>query len=396
MENLSQLKSSRTLAVSAILAGLVALAVLFAPSARAEDKPFSITFDEHQVKIGVIPDIPVGATSTGGSITGTVDETGKVTIPAKDFVFPIYGLDEPVALSAYMSTTGPATGTWDEQTGALTLDAKAGIFLKINVGQTLDLLGGLGVDLGDQLGPLAGFLNGNLACGFSPMDVTFSTESEGGARFAKGTLGPGAISAEWSQLGKFAGQSGVGFSTLACPLIKSQLPSLLEGVLGGTGTELPIDLGDLDIASLLTNLDDLDLGPSSIVLSRSLDESTPPVEEPPVEEPEVKTPRLKLTVTPRKRKVRAGKKAMFTVKIRNSGDGTANGVKVCLRSPGKRVLKGKRCRVLGTVQAGSTQTRKFQVKVKKGKRKSYKVGFELKAANASRSQASTRLLIRRR
>jgi hypothetical protein len=379
-----------------VLAGIVALAVLAAPSARAEDKPFAITFDQHQVKIGVIPDIPIGAMSTGGSITGTVDETGKVTIPAKDFVFPIYGLEDPVAVSAYMSTTTPATGTWDEETGALTLDAKAGIFLKLNVGQTLELLGGLGIDLGDQLGALGSFLNGNLACGFSPMDVTFSTESAGGARFAKGTLGAGAISAEWSQLGKFAGQTGVGFSTLACPLIKSQLPTLLEGVLGGTGTELPIDLGELDLASLLTNLDDLDLGPSSIVLSRTVDETQPPIEEPPIEEPEVKSPNLKLSVTPKKRKVRTGKKAVFTVKVKNLGNGSANGVKVCLRSPGKKVLKGQRCRVLGSVAAGSTSTRKFQVKVKKGKKKkSYKVGFELRAANATRSKASTRLLIRR-
>ena len=91
--------------------------------------------------------------------------------------------------------------------------------------------------------------------------------------------GQGALVAEWSQLGKFAGQSGVGLSGFACPLIKSYAPTLLEGLLGGALPE-GLDLGGLDIASLLDNLDALDLGPSSLVLTRTLDEN-PPIVDPP-------------------------------------------------------------------------------------------------------------------
>jgi hypothetical protein len=397
VEKTSQI--GRVPAIAGVLLVLaVAISVLAAPRAQAEDKPFEIAFDRHQVQIGVIPDLPIGATSSGGSITGTVDENGNVTIPARNFVFPVYGISEPVSLSAYMATNKPVTGTWDEATGRLELDAETGIFLRVNVTQLLGALEGFGVSLGDLsgLGPILGLIGNNLSCGFSPIDVTFSTENERGARFTRGTAGPGAISAEWSRLGSFAGQPGAGLSSLACPMIKSMLPELLSGLGGSAG--LPIDLGDLNLSSLLDNLDNLDLGPSSLTLTRSIDESRPVIEEPPIGEPVVKTPKLKLSVTPKKRKVRAGRKVVFTAKVRNAGDGPAERVEVCLRAPGRKVLGGKRCRFLGKVPAGSTRTRKVAVKVKRGqrkKRKAYKVAFELRAANATRSKSTMRLLVNR-
>ena len=102
-----------------------------------------------------------------------------------------------------------------------------------------------------------------------------------------------------------------------------------------------------------------------------------------------------MTVNPKKRKVKAGKKTVFTVKVKNSGDADATGVKVCLKSPGPKVVKTKRCRSLGKVMPGATQTRRFTVKVKKSNVKSAKVSFELQAANSSRVRAGSRLLIRR-
>ena len=47
--------------------------------------------------------------------------------------------------------------------------------------------------------------------------------------------------------------------------------------------------------------------------------------------------------------VQAGKSAVFTVKVNNSGNGAANGVKVCLKSPGPKVVEAKRCGFLGKV-----------------------------------------------
>ncbi|MDQ5894774.1 MAG: hypothetical protein QG596_1035 [Actinomycetota bacterium] len=277
-----------------------------------------------------------------------MDENGSVTIPPEGFKFPLYGISEPVNIEGYMTTSKPATGTWNEETGQLDLDAETGIFLKVNVGQVLGALDGLGIDLGSSLGLLSGLLSGELACGFSPMDVTFSTEAEGDARFTKGTLGPGAL------------------------------------VAGG------LDLGGLDIASLLDNLDALDLGPSSLALTRTLDENLPNVDPPEVLEPD-----LKLTVNPKQRKVKAGKSAVFTVKVKNSGNGAAKGVKVCVKSPGPNVVKAKGSGLLGKVAPGATRSHRFNVKIRKGKVKSAKVSFELQASNPVRARASSRLLIRR-
>ncbi|HNF84485.1 MAG TPA: CARDB domain-containing protein, partial [Solirubrobacterales bacterium] len=105
-------------------------------------------------------------------------------------------------------------------------------------------------------------------------------------------------------------------------------------------------------------------------------------------------PVLKMSVKGPNRKVKAGSKAEFTVKVKNSGQGDATGVRVCLKSSGPVTVQGSRCRTLGKVMAGATQTRHFKVKAKKGKKKSAKISFSLKSSNGDDASASTRLLIR--
>lgn len=371
-----------------MLAGFMVLAFAASPSSsRAADQPFKIVFDTDQVKIGLINELPIGATTAGGSIEGTVDEAGNVSIPKENFKFPLYGLTDPIKVEAYMAINGPATGTWDAETGQLVLNAKAGIWVRLNIGEVLDGLGGLGINLG-SLGPLAALLNGDLACGFSPMDVSFTTEAEGGARFTKGTLGTGAIVAQWSQLGKFAGQSGVGLSSLGCPLIKSYAPTLLEGLLGGA---LPggIDLGGLNLASLLDNLDNLDLGESSLTLTRTLDES-----------PVLPTPKAKLSTSmvTGKKSLRSGKAMKLTVRVRNSGDGPASGVKVCMKLAAPLSVSGGKCQTLGMIMAGSTRSKSFYLKARKKvnrKRQMARVSVQVKAANTVGNRATMLVQIRR-
>lgn len=395
MENVRNTRSW-TFVLGLIMLGAVAIAIALAPSsARAEEQPFKIEFDKSEMQVGLLSQLPLDQVASTASIEGTIDENGNVKVPKDGFKLPTLGIEQPVKVSAFMGIEQDATGKYDAATGEMVLNTKAGIWLSVDVQALLQALGGFGVELPDGLDAITGLLGNDLTCGFAPMDVQFTTGKTSlgtGAPFAKGTLGPGALTGEWSKLGPFAGRTkALGFIDV-CKLIKSQLPGLLEGALGES---LPggLDIGGLDLESLLANLDNLDLGPSSLTLTRSLDTSTPVTPGDPDSTP--KSAKLRLTVNPKKKKVKAGKKTVFTVKVKNSGTGAAEGVNVCIKSPGKKVLKGKLCRSLGTVMAGATQTRRIGVKVRKGNKKKYKVGFEVRASNATRSNAATRILIRR-
>lgn len=381
---------SRSLLLGIALAALFSLALAAGPSrSHAATEPFKIEFDQSDMKIGLLSDLPLGDLASTGSIEGTIDDQGNVVVPKDKFLLPQIGITDPVNIKIFMGIESDATGTFDEKTGKLVLNAKAGVWLSVNVAELLDALQGLGIDLSGQLGSLGSVVSGlgDLTCGFSPMDVSFSTDNEGGAPFTKGVAGPGAITADWSQLGPFAGKTKfLGFVDV-CALIKQYAPTLLESLVG---SQLPggIDLGNLDIASLLDNLDNVNLGPSSLTLTRTKDDVVIP-------EPPAGTPDLKLSVKSSKKRIKAGKKAEFTVKVKNAGEAAATGVKICIKSTGPVTVQGRRCRTLGQVMAGATQTRRFKVKANKGKKKSVKVSFSLKSSNATGSQTGTRIQIQR-
>lgn len=383
----------------AALVGLVAVALVLAAGtgpgvAKAADEPFRIEFDQSEMQIGLLSDLPLGQLASRASIEGTIDDEGNVTVPRGSFQLPEIGISSPVEVRIFMGIENEARGTFDRATGELTLDAKAGVWVSVNLPQLLGALEGLGIDIGDQLGPLSGIVSsvGDLTCGFSPMNVTFTTGSTSlgsGAPFTAGTLGAGALTTEWSELGPFAGRTKIFGLLDACQAIRMYAPDLLGGLLGGA---LPggLDLGGIDLEALLENLDNVNLGPSALTLTRTLDENEPPVVTPPR-----KSPALKLSVKTRKRKVRPGAKAKFVVKVRNTGKGHANRVKLCIRTPAVRVLAGKRCRKLGRVMAGATQTRRFRVKIGQRRTRSLRVRFDLRSANARRATSSSRLMIRR-
>ncbi|HTU16412.1 MAG TPA: CARDB domain-containing protein [Solirubrobacterales bacterium] len=87
-----------------------------------------------------------------------------------------------------------------------------------------------------------------------------------------------------------------------------------------------------------------------------------------------------LSVSPKNRAVKRGKKTTFTVKIRNTGDAEAAGVKVCLRAP-KRLVGGAKCIGQGTLAAGGTTTKKFKVTIKKKARKGKRITLAFKATS---------------
>ncbi|MDQ2700206.1 MAG: hypothetical protein M3Y23_02635, partial [Actinomycetota bacterium] len=275
------------LALALSLALITGLMLLPPGSARAAE-PFQVQFDSSEVQIGALGNLgglPLGSVSSTASIEGTWDpKTGQVNVPKGKFLLPELGLDEPVKIRGFMGIESPATGTFDAATGRLELDAEAGIWVSVNVKQLLDLASESGLDIGSigeidsgTIGLITSFVS-TLTCGFSPMDVHFSTEGgtiAAGQRFTKGPTGPGAIAAEWSQLGPFAGRTKLPIVNLdPCLMIKSMLPGLLGGLSGG-GEAGGIDLGGLDLAGLLDNLDNVNLGQSAISLIRASDEPGP-------------------------------------------------------------------------------------------------------------------------
>lgn len=329
-------------AVAVVLAGLFAL-----PSQAGADEPFRISFDENEIQLGPVGNLPIGQITSGASIEGTVDPQGNVTIPKAKFTLPVLGLDEPVRVRGYMGIEQDATGTWDPKTGKLEIEAQAGLWLSVDVAATIQALQGAGVNLGN-LGFLANIIGsiGDLTCGFSPMNVTFTTESTSlgtGQRFTKGLNGPGALTVEWSQLGPFAGKTTVLFLDV-CTTLRSFAPTLISGLVGNS---IPgLDLGGIDIAGLLQNLDNVNLGPSALTISRTIDESTPAD--------------LSLSIGRRAVSARAGKAARIPVRITNSGESPASGVVVCPKVSRSSGVKA-RCLQVGTVPPDSTVTRQLQV-----------------------------------
>ncbi|MBK8293576.1 MAG: hypothetical protein IPK93_01930 [Solirubrobacterales bacterium] len=380
-----------------VAAAFVLLLMMAGPQrADASSVPFKIDFNESKIDVNVLKDLPLDTLASDASIDGTLDDNGNVVIPKGKFKMPELGITTPVAIKGFMGIESDATGKFDPATGQLDLDAKAGLWVSVNIKQTLALLDGLGIDVTSQLGTfgnLIGLLGTNLTCGFSPMDVHFSTEGTslaGGKRFGKGPLGPGSISAEWSKLGPFSGRTKI-FGIDACTTIKGLLPGLLSGI-GGDA------LGGIDLGGILNgvDLDNADLGPSGITLTRSVDESTKPDPKPdPDPDPVATSPKLKLKISPRSRKAKAGKTIKYQARVINSGTGEAIGISVCIKAPKKAVKTKKACQNFGTIGAGKAKVRSFKLKIKpRVKGKKYKLGFRTKTSAEFKLKNSASLRVK--
>lgn len=371
-----------------VLAGaMLLLAAIAAGPAGAAEKPFALQFDESSIEAGFVGDLGLDALSGPSSIEGTVDESGKIKIPKDKFQLPLLdasviaqsliGIDLPVEIKGFMGVEQPATGTYDAATGKVEIQTKAGLWITINPQQLLSLVGGAGIDLGGF--DIASLLGDELTCGFSPMDVTFTTESTSlgeGQRFTRGLEGPGALAGEWSQLGPFAGKTKIFGLIDVCSLIRSQLPTLISGLGGGAG----IDLGGFDIAGLLSGLDDLDLGPSALTITRTLDESPPPKAD----------ARLMMRVAAKRfGSPIAG--TSYRITVRNLGKSAASKARICAKAP-SRAVRGSRCVRLGTIASGKSKRASFRLKLKRNApRSAYRVTFRVRASGGISSVRSARL-----
>ncbi len=398
-------RTGRLALLTALVLGIMALV---AGSARAAEEPFQIEFDNSELKIGALGNLgglPLGDVTSTASLDGTWNPaTGAVTVPKGKFTLPQIGLDEPVKIRGFMGIESPATGTFDAKTGQLDLDAQAGIWVSVNIKQLLDLASTSGIDLGSiggldssTIGLITTFVS-TLTCGFSPMDVHFSTEANSlasGQRFAKGPTGPGALTAEWSQLGPFAGRTKLPIVNMdPCVLIKGMLPSLIGG-LGGDALPGGIDLGGLDLGSLLSNLDNLNLGPSGLTLIRSTDSPLPGDPGDPKDPISGGVPKLKLKATPKKRRITTKRNSTIKVRVKNVGRATAVRTRVCMTGTPVK----KYCQRLGRVAAGKTKFRTFIVRSKRIRSKAPRLlrpKFTLTAKKAKTTRTKTRLRVRPR
>lgn len=340
--------STGSIVAFATVVATILIAALALPGQASANQPFRIDFDDNEIAIGPVGNLPLEEITSDASIEGTVDPQGRVTIPKAKFKLPVLGIDQPVKVRGYMGIEDDATGTWDPTTGRLEIQAKAGLWLSINISETLQALQGAGVTI-PNLGPLQFIIGsiGDLTCGFSPMDVTFTTESTdlgSGQRFARGLNGPGALTVNWSQLGPFAGKTKLLFLDV-CTTIRGFAPTLISGLVGNS---IPgLDIGGFDIAGLLENLDNVDLGPSSLTISRTVDQSIPAS--------------LALPPGPGTFRAKAGRTVKVPVRVTNPGEGPATGVNICPRLP-KSSRTGGRCVRVGVVPPGETVTRALLLK----------------------------------
>ena len=369
------------LSIATSLTFLVLAFAAFQPGAAQADEPFTLEFDRSSIESSLPVILPVEELGGPSRIEGTIDDQGNLRIPKGDFTLPVLdvsgitqslvGIDLPIEIEGYMGIEQAATGTYDRDTGQMEIQAKAGLWVSVNIQQALAGLGSLGVSLPPALGAITGLLGQNLTCGFAPMDVTFTTESTGldqGQRFTKGLKGPGALTAEWSQLGPFAGKTKILGFVDACTTIRGLIPTLLSGLGGSAG----IDLGGIPIAEILGQLDDLDLGPTGLTITRTLDESPAPAA-------------VKLELARKVVKVKPGRTAVFRVRVANGGGTPSTEVRLCAQVP--RTVRGGGCRALGAIDPGKQKSSTFRLSA--GKRtRSAKVSFMVRSGSSVIDESS--------
>jgi glucose/arabinose dehydrogenase len=109
-------------------------------------------------------------------------------------------------------------------------------------------------------------------------------------------------------------------------------------------------------------------------------------------------PSLRLSVSPRRDTVKAGKLARFTANLRNTGDGDAANVRVCVRAPRARVrVMGKACVGRDDLVAGESLAPRFTLKPKRSARgKRFEVAFTATSPGVAIARDTATLKVRRR
>lgn len=109
-----------------------------------------------------------------------------------------------------------------------------------------------------------------------------------------------------------------------------------------------------------------------------------------------------LIVKPEKRVVRAGKRTIFQVTLRNIGNVDAAGTRVCATVP-RKFVQTKGCLRIGLLKTGVTAVKKFRLRIKKSARRNkgekgpervLALNFTAYGQGAVSSKARTRIVVR--
>jgi len=346
MPGMPSMKRALRLRFLGSAATLILLAALAAAAPRADAAPVSVTFDNGRLTIGSLFDdrviLPASETfpsddlplpqRTDVQLLG--DESGgQVTIPAAlntGVQFPYFHLMHPLEpdlrIPITMRLNEPGlTGTWDAGTGEMTLEGKLDVVVVTGTGATFPLPDSL-TDLG--VPPLGLFAR----CRIDDVPVRLSTAN------------PAPTTAE-----PFTGGFGV------------------HGALTTSWDTLPA--AESENGGDCTQLNTLIQAPGGLWLSNGIVEPKPQEPPPPTCEtdrdlcPPVRFVEIDgVDLSPNRRKVMAGRKAVLRVRVHNSGD-KATRVKVKIRSNNKRVKVPKR--ILVRVPAEGFGVAKVKVRVKR-------------------------------
>jgi hypothetical protein len=108
-------------------------------------------------------------------------------------------------------------------------------------------------------------------------------------------------------------------------------------------------------------------------------------------------PRLRTTVKPKAASVRPGRVREFDATVRNRGDGLAENVRLCAKTPKGASVKGSDCRELGKLKAGASKTKTFGIKAKRSAAGSkLKIRFVANGPGVAKDDAVATLKVKRR
>jgi hypothetical protein len=330
-----------------LLALAVCLTGFAAMASQSKATPVSLTFDNGRASFGFLsdrtvlpadsqfpsPDLPAPQ-RTDIQLNGDLAD-GQITIPAATNTgvqFPYMHVMHPlepdlkIPFTFRLNSDG-LTGTWDEATGAMTLEGKLDVIVITGQGSSFPLPDSLDDVAVPPLGLFA-------RCRFDDVPVKFSTATKSpftGQAFKDGFGVNGAMTTAWDSLTPSVSENGGECGDL------NQITTSSGGLWLSNGVVEPVPQpGDPDP----TCETDLSLCPTPKYV-------------------EIDAVRLK----PGRKVVRAGQKLILRVKVHNSGNKAAKNLKVKIKTTNKAFKAPKFVKL--TVPAGKHASKKFKVKVKR-------------------------------
>lgn len=392
---------------------IATIAMLVVPVAMAQADPFGLDIDNAVIDLGGISGVrAIDSTLTPPDPPATLDGTltgNVVEIPQAGFVFPEKTAEVSPGIDAVinMEANEDIEGTYDDATGTLILDA--------SLKATVEVLAS--------------------TCVISPIVLTLSTDNPKpylGESFTPGLGGTGAVSAAWTGLppvtgggqcgvvaGLIGGPGGIWMSqgivtpetcvtdptNPKCvtpeepPTAAPRIISGPESVTGSPTADFTFTKGATEtqpVAGYVCSLDGAAFeacdsgskgytGLSDGSHTFKVKSKNGAGEGPEgtatwsiTKKPDGTAKFGPLSVKPKNKTVKAGKKATFTAKIKNVGDAAAANVKICVKAP-KKLVSVKKCQTIGSIAAGATGSAKFKVTVKKSAKKGKKATLKFKA-----------------